>query len=186
MPPLYVTVPLLILDIIRETIRREGGYVDHPSDPGGATNMGITIYTLKQWRGTEVTKDDVRNLTREEATQIYYQLFWKPLNLENLSTGWLKELMFDWCVNAGARNPIRQLQRLVGTKSDGYLGPKTATLIADFYSLHGIRAPGLIVDCRIMWYLRLAQSKHSRIDFVPGWFNRANDFRYLTKPYSNR
>jgi lysozyme family protein len=49
----------------------EGGYVDHKDDPGGATNMGITFNTLKAWRGKPVTKQDVRNLTKKEALDIY-------------------------------------------------------------------------------------------------------------------
>ena len=56
------------------TLPHEGGYVDHPSDPGGATKMGITHKTLAEWRGksmAEVTKQDVRNLSLAEARQIY-------------------------------------------------------------------------------------------------------------------
>lgn len=58
--------------------RWEGGFVNHPNDPGGATNFGITIGTLSRWRGHSVTVDDVRNLTREEANQIYREYYWKP------------------------------------------------------------------------------------------------------------
>lgn len=53
-----------------EIFAHEGGYVDHPKDPGGATNMGITIGTLREWRGGPVTKDDVRSMTKREAKTI--------------------------------------------------------------------------------------------------------------------
>ena len=62
----------------------EGGYVDHPSDPGGATNMGITHRTLAAWRGKPVTKQDVRNLTRVEALEIYKAQYWRTSGADRM------------------------------------------------------------------------------------------------------
>ena len=56
----------------------EGGYVNHPSDPGGATNMGITIGTLSRWLGRKASIEEVKNLTREVANQIYREYYWVP------------------------------------------------------------------------------------------------------------
>jgi lysozyme family protein len=56
----------------------EGGFVNHPDDPGGATNMGITIGTLSRWLGRKATVEDVKNLTREEANKIYRAYYWEP------------------------------------------------------------------------------------------------------------
>ncbi len=78
----------------------EGGYVDNPHDPGGATNLGITLKTLGAWRHKVVTKQDVRNLSKAEATDIYSANYWAPINGDVLPKG--VDLMgFDIAVNMG-------------------------------------------------------------------------------------
>lgn len=57
-------------------LAQEGGYADHPYDPGGATNFGITIATLRDWRGRPVSKADVRALGRDEVAAIYRARYW--------------------------------------------------------------------------------------------------------------
>ena len=183
MPPVFIPVPTHISEIIGRLIIREGGFVNHPNDPGKATNMGITIKTLSNWRGKEVSEQDVRNLSHEEASQIYYQRYWKPLKLYNIiGYWWAKEFIFDWCVNGGLKNPVRQIQRLLDIRPDGIIGPITVSELTHYIdSVHW--SYGRLVDLRIQWYIRLAASKHSRIVFVLGWFNRANEFRYEAPLY---
>lgn len=84
-------------------LKHEGGYVDHPRDPGGATNMGITILTLSNWRGKPVTKKDVMNLTKNEANAIYRSKYWNktgPNGADNMLVG-PDVALFDVCVNSG-------------------------------------------------------------------------------------
>jgi len=81
----------------------EGGYVDHPSDPGGATNMGITIATLSAWRGKPVSKKDVKELTHNEALSIYRARYWDktgPNGADAMLAG-PDAALFDICVNSG-------------------------------------------------------------------------------------
>ena len=78
----------------------EGGYVNHPRDPGKATNMGITIATLRAWRGRPVTNADVRDLSQEEALQIYKAQYWDTVRADQLPLG-LDYLTFDYGVNSG-------------------------------------------------------------------------------------
>jgi hypothetical protein len=66
------------------TLQFEGGYVNHPADPGGATNMGITQRVLADWRGRSVTAADVKALTRAEAAGIYRRLYWEMVNCDSL------------------------------------------------------------------------------------------------------
>ena len=73
---------------------REAGYVDHPKDPGGATNLGITIGTLKTWRHREVTKQDVKDLGKHEAALIYHAWYWLDGWCEVLPSG-IDLLIFD-------------------------------------------------------------------------------------------
>jgi lysozyme family protein len=83
-----------------ELLKHEGGYVDHPSDPGGATKYGITIGTLKAWRGKAVTKADVKALTKAEAAAIYRARYWDAIKADDLPSG-LDALAFDIAVNHG-------------------------------------------------------------------------------------
>lgn len=80
--------------------RHEGGYVDHPRDPGGATNMGITIRTLGVWLGRPASKKDVRELTRETAAAIYRAEYWDRIKADALAAG-PDAALFDVAVNSG-------------------------------------------------------------------------------------
>ncbi|OAM75218.1 glycoside hydrolase family 108 protein [Devosia elaeis] len=107
----------------------EGGYVDHPKDPGGATNMGITHYTLTAHRGRPVTKQDVRNLTKAEATEIYDKRYWRPLNGDNLRVG-DDLVILDFGINSGVSRSAKYTQAIVGTTQDGKIGPVTLAALA--------------------------------------------------------
>lgn len=102
----------------------EGGYVDHPKDPGGATNMGITHETLARWRGKPVTKQDVRNLTKAEAADIYDKQYWHPLNGEKLRTG-VDLVVLDFGINSGVSRSAKYTQAIAGVTQDGKIGPVT-------------------------------------------------------------
>lgn len=112
--------------------RHEGGYADHPSDPGGATMMGITQGTLAAWRGRAVTKAEVRALAREEAAAIYRARYWDAVRGDDLPAG-LDLALFDLAVNSGPGRAIRMLQGVLDVPVDGRLGPITlgAALEAD-------------------------------------------------------
>lgn len=105
----------------------EGGYSDHPSDPGGATNMGITRKALESWRGHPVTKDDVRALTQDEAATIYAARYWAPVAGDDLPAG-IDLAAFDCAVNQGVGRAVKLLQEALGVEGialDGRMGPVT-------------------------------------------------------------
>lgn len=81
-------------------LRHEGGYVDHPRDPGGATNLGVTIGTLSQWLGRKATKDEVRALTVEKVKPIYKRNYWDAIGGDMLPAG-VDLAVFDPAVNSG-------------------------------------------------------------------------------------
>ena len=85
---------------LRFVLQYEGGFVDHPRDPGGATNMGITHATLAGWRKRPVTVADVRALTRDEAAAIYRQMYWSAIGADRLPDG-VDLIAFDIAVNMG-------------------------------------------------------------------------------------
>ncbi len=107
----------LVLDL-------EGGFVDHPSDPGGATNLGITRATLAKARGRPASVADVRALTQAQAGTIYRRLYWDAVKADELPPG-LDLAVFDFAVNSGPAPAVRALQAVVGAAEDGRIGPDT-------------------------------------------------------------
>ncbi len=92
-------------------LKHEGGFADHPADPGGATMMGITQATLAEWRGRPVTKDEVRALSRVEAGAIYRARYWDAVKGDDLPSG-LDLAAFDYAVNSGPARAVRTIQGL--------------------------------------------------------------------------
>jgi lysozyme family protein len=109
---------------LAHVIKWEGGFVDHPDDPGGATNHGITLATLRAWRGEAVTAQDVRELSRDEAAAIYRARYWDRCRCGEMPAG-LDLLVFDGAVNHGPGQSVRMLQQALGVAADGLIGPQT-------------------------------------------------------------
>src|SRR5689334_4271744 len=101
------------LRILALVFRVEAGFVDHPSDPGGATNHGITLATLSHCRGRPCTKADVRALSQEEAGEIYRREYWDKVQGDALPAG-VDYAVFDFGVNSGTVRAIVSLQRALG------------------------------------------------------------------------
>lgn len=117
---------------LAHVLRHEGGYVDHPADPGGATNMGVTHKTLARWRQVspwwDLPKQAVRDMGHGEAGQIYRALYWNACRAENLPPG-LDLAVFDFAVNSGPDRAIRSLQATLGVAVDGQVGPVTLAAV---------------------------------------------------------
>lgn len=162
---------------LRVVLGHEGGYVDHPDDPGGATNLGITRRTLALWRQVSpweaLPKSEVRALQREEAARIYRALYWQRCRGDELPAG-LDLALFDFAVNSGPDRAIRQLQRLLGVAADGQIGPVTLAAIAG--RSRGAALAGLIgalCDARLGFLGRLK----SFASFGKGWTRRVAAIR---------
>lgn len=149
---------------LRLTLAFEGGYVDHPADPGGATNLGITRRTLARYRGRAVSKADVRALTRQEAAAIYRKYYWDAVRGDELPAG-VDAALFDHAVNSGPGAAIRMLQKALGLKADGRFGP--ATLAA----LDAANAHQLIQNLLARRSSFLTRLRTFRI-FGRGWMRR--------------
>lgn len=115
-------------------LKHEGGYVDHPSDPGGATNLGITFAVLQKWRGKPITKADVKALTQDEAAAIYRANYWDRVRGDDLPAG-VDYCVFDFAVNSGVSRSAMYLQEIVGVAPDGKIGPLTLLAVADWDSV---------------------------------------------------
>lgn len=112
-------------DALRLMFGHEGGYSNHPKDPGGPTKYGITKKTLEAHRGRKVSIDEVKNLTIEEAEDVYRKSYWAQSGGDLLPDG-LDYAAFDFGVNSGPSRAVRTLQELLGVDIDGIVGVKTA------------------------------------------------------------
>ena len=108
-------------------LHHEGGYVNHPKDPGGETNLGVTKRVYEDFGGEKEMKD----LTKEDVEPIYKQNYWDRVKGDDLPEG-LDLCIFDFAVNAGPGRAAKFIQRLVGTTVDGGIGPNTLKCIDDY------------------------------------------------------
>ncbi|MBI1263317.1 MAG: hypothetical protein GC187_01120 [Alphaproteobacteria bacterium] len=115
--------------VLAHVLHWEGGFSDHPADPGGATNYGITHGVLAQWRGQPVSREDVRALTLAEAGAIYRARYWDACRCSDLPPG-VDLMVFDAAVNHGPRQAALFLQRALGAADDGVIGPRTLAAAA--------------------------------------------------------
>lgn len=180
------------VDAIAEGIlRREGGFVNDPDDPGGATKFGVTLNTLRRLR-MDVNRDrridvaDVRGLTRDMARKIFVSDYFYRPHIDLLPMG-LQPSVFDMYVNAGA-NAVRILQRLLREMGqvvlvDGVIGPQTAGAAAAAHRVAPDHLKDAYAIARRNYYYRLADHRPASRKFARrrdggkgGWIVRAEDF----------
>lgn len=160
---------------VKYVLENEGGYSNDPSDPGGATNFGITIDDLARFRGHEVIPQDVKLMTIEEAKEIYKEFYWDPLNCGKIDNDSSATCIFDTGVLYGIRTSAKYAQRVVGVDPDGQIGPLSLNAVnklSGFKLVNGIYS--LIVD----HIDALVDANHRLAKFQAGWMNRAR--RLLT------
>lgn len=175
-----------VRQLAREIVAREGGYVNDPDDPGGPTKYGVTLATLRRWRGrADLTAEDVRALTEAEATEIFLADYYHKPGLDLLPEC-LRASVFDMLVNAGG-NAVEILQRLLNRLGaalsvDGHCGPRTCA--------EAMRAAGRHPDladlyglARRDYYFALADRREASRKYVRtqaggkgGWIKRAEEF----------
>ncbi|MBK3745432.1 glycoside hydrolase family 108 protein [Paraburkholderia aspalathi] len=147
----------------------EGGYSDNPADPGGATNLGITINTLSAWEGHRVTASAVKALTAQTANKIYQTEFWNKISADQLPAG-VDYAIFDFAINSGPARAARVLQQVVGVHPDGVIGAQTIAAV-------NRRSPASIInavsDIRLSWLKTLTGARI----FGTGWAARVERVR---------
>lgn len=103
----------------------EGGYVNHPDDPGGATNMGVIQRTYDGWRARKgLPRQSVRNITKDEVVAIYKDQYWDKVWGDQLPNG-LDYTLYDFAINSGPSRAVKFLQRELGVTVDGVMGNQT-------------------------------------------------------------
>lgn len=174
---------------IKTILHHEGGFVDDPSDPGGATNYGVSIRYLKQ-RGDldgdgfldgdldhdgDIDHDDIKNMTQAEAEDLYRTGFWDKSKLGEIDEYIIAERVFDMVVNMGPRQAGKIVQRACNyfgkrLTVDGIMGP------ASFRAVNSCNAEKLLREIRFnhaKFYLDLIEKKPTLAKFRNGWLRRA-------------
>ena len=152
-------------------LKHEGGFVNHPSDPGGMTNLGVTKKVYEAWIGHQVSEAIMRKLTPQLVFPLYKKNYWDTLKCDGIPAG-LDLCVFDFGVNAGTNRSARYLQRLIGVKEDGVIGP--ATLRALTFKAVEIGTDKLIdlfQDDRRDYYRKLS----TFLTFGRGWLRRVDE-----------
>jgi lysozyme family protein len=103
---------------LARVLKHEGGYTDHPSDPGGPTNFGMTIADYARFKGRAVSAAEVRAMPLADAKAIYRARYWDALRCDELPAG-LDYALFDYGVNSGTGRAAKVLRRLLGQGADG-------------------------------------------------------------------
>ena len=111
-------------ECLKMLLHHEGGYVNHPSDPGGETNLGVTKKVYQEWGGAK----DMKDLTVEDVAPIYKKNYWDRCKCDDLESG-VDWVVFDWAVNSGTGRSAKAIQKICGASQDGAIGPKTLALI---------------------------------------------------------
>jgi len=155
-------------------LRWEGGYVDHPNDPGGATNKGITQRVYDEWRQRhDDPPQKVRQISDADVHAIYEDNYWNPPCCDVLRRA-RALIQFDTAVNMGVGRAVRLLQQSVSCPVDGAFGPGTKKA-ADECDI----GEAMIAYCeaREQFYRRLAERRPELNVFLKGWLNRLNALR---------
>jgi lysozyme family protein len=116
---------------LKAILHHEGGFVNHPADPGGMTNLGVTKAVWEEWTGHEVDEKAMRALTPEQVAPMYKAKYWDKIKGDDLPAG-LDYAVFDAAVNSGPGRAAKWLQACVGVEPDGGIGPKTLAAVAAF------------------------------------------------------
>jgi lysozyme family protein len=174
---------------ILTVLKHEGGYVDDPADPGGATNYGVSIRYLKDHGDLDgdglldgdidmdgdVDADDIRAMDVEDAKRIYKLGFWDKNKIDNLNDYIIAERYFDMVVNMGPRQAGKIIQRACnyfgkGLVVDGIAGPAT------FGAANSLDPEKLLREIRFnhaKFYLDLVEKRPTLGKFINGWLRRA-------------
>jgi lysozyme family protein len=112
-------------------LKSEGGFVNHPDDPGKATNLGVTQRVWEEWVGHDVDEKTMRSLTPEMVAPLYKKKYWDKVKGDDLPSG-VDYVVFDAAVNSGPGRAAKWLQACVGVEQDGGIGPKTLAAVKAF------------------------------------------------------
>lgn len=154
---------------LQQVLVHEGGFADHPQDPGGATMKGVTLTTFRRHFGSRKTKKDLKNITDDQLSQIYRTGYWDKCRCDTLPSG-VDFAVFDGAVNSGPGRSAVWLQAAVGAVRDGGIGPNTLSKVAT-------HEPKAIINEMLDRRLAFLRGLSTFSVFGKGWMRRVASVR---------
>jgi lysozyme family protein len=151
-------------DALKALLKHEGGYVNHPKDPGGMTNLGVTKRVWEEWVGHPVDESAMRALTPDMVAPLYKAKYWDKVYGDKLPHG-VDLCVFDCAVNSGVSRAAKLLQRAVGVDDDGVIGNMTLTACESI-------SPDLIIQRFSEERMAFLQALPTFATFGKGWSRR--------------
>ena len=158
---------------LKHLLAEEGGYVNHPKDPGGRTNLGVTQRVWEDWVGHPVDEATMRNLKPADVAPLYKRKYWDTIRGDQLPSG-VDLVVFDAAVNSGPFQAAKWLQDAVGAKADGAIGPATLTSLATW-------PPKDVVEAFCSRRLAFLQKLDNWKTFGKGWGARVHRVSFAAR-----
>ncbi len=168
--------------LINHILLLEGGYANHPEDRGGATKHGITLATLTNHLGRQATNQDIKQLTKKQAADIYEQHYYHYPRIDQLPH-LLQPIMLDMAINHGCKTAIKLMQTQLKTDNypvgaiDGIIGKKTKAASQQARDQEGIHYINKLIERRIQHYKAIVKNDPTQKKFYNGWMNRTETYR---------
>lgn len=160
-------------EFLKVILQQEGGdkYHEVQGDSGLSTKYGVSL-TFYKTIEPDATKEDIKNLTYQDAYSIYKKYFYEDVNLHLIDNELLRLHLFSHGVNAGSGKAIKMLQKILGVTEDGILGTMTASK-ANLYKEQGELVQGY-ANARKIFYEKIVAKNPTQKKFLQGWLNRVN------------
>lgn len=152
---------------LAELLKHEGGYVNHPQDPGGRTNHGVTQDVWEDWIDRAVSEAEMKALTPAKVAPLYRELYWDRIKGDKLPSG-VDYCVFDAAVNSGVSRAAKWLQTTVGAVADGAIGEQTLKLVL-------LTNPQMLISKYCAIRLEFLKGRSTWPTFGKGWERRVKE-----------
>ena len=156
---------------LQAVLHHEGGFVNHPSDPGGMTNLGCTKQVWEEWCRHPVDEKTMRALTPADVAPLYKAKYWDKVKGDELPSG-VDYIVFDAAINSGPGRAAKWLQEVVGVTADGAIGPKTLAALTPYQPLDLIT----VYQDKRLYFLRALPTWDT---FGRGWERRVQEVKNM-------
>lgn len=158
-------------------LSKEGGYSNNKNDRGGATMKGVTLTTFRSVYGSTKTVADLKAITDTQWEYIFKSQYWDRCKADGIKNQSVANMLVDFAYNSGVGNAARKIQKVVGTRVDGIIGPQTITAINNFKQGQWVLFDQLKV-ARISFLNGIVKNDPRQSVNLKGWMNRVRDIQY--------
>ena len=158
-------------------LKHEGGFVNHPSDPGGATNLGVTQAVWEDWIDRSVSEENMKALTPAKVAPLYREMYWDRIKADKLPSG-VDYCVFDAAVNSGVSRAAKWLQTTVGAVADGAIGEQTLKQVL-------LTNPQMVIDKYSAIRLEFLKGRSTWPTFGKGWERRVEEVKATANNLAN-